>query len=169
VMAKAAMGLQNAGADCILICTNTMHKQADQIATATGVPLLHIADATAASIKRHGFKKVALLGSRFTMEQAFYKGRLTDGHGIDVIIPNDADSQIIHDVIYNELCLGKIIDTSRKEYVRIIEALHASGAEAVILGCTEIGLLVGGADTDTPLLDTTKIHAEAAVKFAIDG
>jgi len=167
VLANAAAGLENAGADVILICTNTMHKLADQVIAGTNIPLLHIADATATAIKTKGYKKVALLGSSFTMEQDFYKGRLIDKHGIDVIIPEGADRQIIHNVIYDELCLGKITENSRANYVRIIENLNKAGAEAVILGCTEIGLLISNADTDVPLLDTTKIHTEAAVRFTV--
>jgi len=166
-MAEAAAGLEAAGADFILICTNTMHKLAGQVEEKSHVPLLHIADATAAVIKEQGFQKVALLGSRFTMEQDFYKGRLLDQYGINVIVPDDADRQIIHDVIYDELCLGKATDSARAEYVCIIEGLQKAGAEAIILGCTEIGLLVGADDTDVPLLDTTKIHADAAVKMAV--
>jgi aspartate racemase len=167
VMANAAKGLEQAGAEVTLICTNTMHKLADQVTSATNIPLLHIADATAEAIKAKGFKKVALLGSRFTMEQDFYKGRLQNKHGIDVIAPEGAAADTIHNVIYDELCLGKITAESRDAYVQIIEDLNTKGAEAVILGCTEIGLLVDEGDTKVPLLDTTKIHAEAAVKFAI--
>jgi aspartate racemase len=167
VMAAAALGLQRAGAEAIMICTNTMHKLAGNIEDATDIPLLHIADAAADIIKAAGYGKVALLGTRFTMEQDFYKGRLTDKHGIDVSVPDADGRKLVHDVIYEELCLGVIRDESRKAYLEIIRTLQENGAEAVILGCTEIGLLVDPTDTNVPLLDTTKIHAEAAVKFAV--
>lgn len=169
MLGAAAVGLENAGADFIMICTNTMHKVADEVARRISVPLLHIADATAEAIKAQGFKKVALLGSDYTMTQDFYTGRLKDHHGITTIIPNATDRKIVHDVIFDELCLGDIVAESRAEYLRIIDALHADGAEAVILGCTEIALLVGPEHTDVPLIDTTQTHAEAAVKFALEG
>ena len=168
MLGAAAVGLERAGADFILICTNTMHKVADDVAARINIPLLHIADATAEAIKAQGMKKVALLGSDYTMMQDFYKGRLRDQHDIETLIPNDADRKIVHDVIFDELCLGVVTDTSRADYVRIIEALHADGAEAVILGCTEIALLVGPEHTDVPLIDTTQTHADAAVKFALE-
>lgn len=167
VLADAARKVELAGADCILICTNTMHKVADQVADAVSVPLLHIADATAESLLQNGVKRVGLLGTAFTMEQDFYKGRLTEKYGLDVVVPNQADMKIIHDVIYQELCLGIVEASSKIEYLRIIEALQASGAEAVILGCTEIGMLVTREDTEIPLYDTTQIHAAKAVEFAL--
>lgn len=166
-MADAAAGLEYAGADFIMICTNTMHKLADHVTGRVEIPLLHIADATADVIKARGMKTVALLGTRFTMEQDFYKGRLTEKHGIEVLVPDNAGRKLIHDVIYDELCLGNIRAKSRKEYVHIINDLQARGAEAVILGCTEIGLLVSEQDTDVPLMDTTAIHAAAAVTLAM--
>lgn len=167
LLADAAAGLENAGADMILICTNTMHKVAPQLEARVGIPLLHIADATAEAAKRRGFNTLALLGSRFTMEQDFYRGRLEDQHGIKVIIPDDADRRIVHDVIYDELCQGTIDTKSRAEYVRIVDTLKNQGADAVILGCTEIGLLIGAEDTAVPLLDTTAIHADAALDAAL--
>lgn len=166
-LALAAKQIEAAGANFMMICTNTMHKVVPAITDAVDIPLLHIADATAAEIKTYGYGKVALLGTAFTMEQDFYKGRLTDMFGIEVITPDAADRRIIHDVIYHELCLGTIKDSSRTEYLRIVDNLHQQGAEAVILGCTEIGLLITPKHTDVPLLDTTVIHAEAAVRMAV--
>ncbi|WP_317932749.1 aspartate/glutamate racemase family protein [Halioxenophilus sp. WMMB6] len=167
ILAQAAQRVAAAGADVLLICTNTMHKVAPAIQAAIDIPLLHIADATAAVLVEQGVKTVGLLGTAFTMEQEFYKGRLTDHFGLQVLVPNEDDRQLVHQVIYQELCLGKITTESKADYLRIINALAAEGAEAVILGCTEIGLLVNQADTEVPLLDTTAIHAEAAVKFAL--
>lgn len=166
-LAQAAVGLESSGADFILICTNTMHKVADQVTAATSIPLLHIGDATAAEIKKQGFKKVGLLGSRFTMEQDFYKGGLKDRHGVEVIVPNNEGRQLVHEVIYDELCLGKIAEKSRAHYLRIVAEMHTNGAEVVILGCTEIGLLVGPDNTDVPLLDSTIIHTDAALRMAL--
>jgi aspartate racemase len=151
----------------LLICTNTMHKVAPQIESAIDIPLLHIADATAEVLVEKGIKTVGLLGTAFTMEQDFYKGRLTNIYGLTVHIPAEADREIIHNVIYKELCLGEVNPSSKIEYLRIIEDLANQGAEAVILGCTEIGLLVNQTDTDTTLLDTTYIHAKKAVEYAI--
>jgi len=167
LLAEAARGIQAAGADFLLICTNTMHKVAPQIEEAIDIPILHIADATAAVLLQKGIKTVGLLGTAFTMEQDFYKGRLIDKHGINVLVPNEEDRGIVHDIIYQELCLGKQTADSRAEYVRIIGGLASQGAEAVILGCTEIGMLVSQSDTDVMLLDTTAIHAEKAVEAAI--
>lgn len=166
MMIDAARQLQAGGADFLLICTNTMHKMADDITAQVDLPLLHIADATAEEILARGFSKVALLGTKFTMEQDFYKGRLQDKFNLEVIVPNEADRQIVHDVIYNELCVGTINDQSRQEYRRIIAELQAQGAEGVILGCTEIPLLIQQTDVELPIFDTTRIHAEAAVEFA---
>jgi len=166
-LADASRQIEAAGADFLLICTNTMHKSVPEIEAAISIPVLHIADATAAVIQARGMKTVGLLGTSFTMEQDFYKGRLKDKFGIEVVIPEADDRDLINSVIYDELCLGTLKDSSRAEYVRIIESLKADGAEAVILGCTEIGLLVGADDTDVPLLDTTEIHAEAAVAHAL--
>lgn len=168
-LALAANQIEAAGADFIVICTNTMHKVAPAIMDSVSIPLLHIADATAADINARGYSKVALLGTAFTMEQDFYKGRLKDKFGIEVITPGASDRKIIHDVIYDELCLGTIKDTSRAEYLRIVDSLNQQGTEAIILGCTEIGLLITPEHTDVPLLDTTIIHAEAAVRHAVEG
>ncbi|GAA5191939.1 aspartate/glutamate racemase family protein [Ferrimonas gelatinilytica] len=166
-LAEAAMKVEAAGADFLLICTNTMHKVAPAIEAAIGIPLLHIADATAEVLVDEGIKTVGLLGTAFTMEQDFYKGRLTHQHGLRVVVPDEADRATVHKVIYQELCLGKTEASSKAEYLRIIDALAAQGAEAVILGCTEIGILVSQADTDVRLLDTTAIHAAKAVEYAI--
>jgi aspartate racemase len=167
ILSIAAKNIQLAGADCLLICTNTMHKVAPEIEAALDIPLLHIADATAEVIKRGQIQKVGLLGTLFTMEQEFYKGRLQKKHGLNVLVPNEHDKQIVHDVIYQELCLGKIQPSSKREYLRIVDKLANQGAEAVILGCTEIGMLIHQNDTNIRLLNTTAIHAEMAVEFAI--
>jgi aspartate racemase len=167
ILSQAAMDIESAGADFLLICTNTMHKVAPQIQSKINIPLLHIADATAEVLIEEGMTKVGLLGTAFTMEQDFYKGRLVDHHGLEVVIPNVADRRIVHDVIYQELCLGKVEQSSKREYLRIIDDLSKQGAQAVILGCTEIGMLVGQADTQVRLLDTTAVHAEKAVEFSI--
>ncbi len=167
VLAESAARLQTAGADCVLICTNTMHNVAEQVENAIDVPLLHIADATAHALHTDHIGKVGLLGTRFTMEQDFYKARLTEYHGIEVVTPSEHSRAIVHDVIYNELCLGKIRDESCQQYRTIIDELAQQGAQAVILGCTEIALLVKPSDTAMPLYDTTGIHAQAAVEFAL--
>lgn len=166
ILIDAAKNVEAAGADFVMICTNTMHEVAPKIEEEISIPILHIADATADVIKDKEFKKVGLLGTAFTMERDFYKGRLTDKHGIDVIVPNKEERKIVHDVIYQELCLGEIKDRSKALYLKIIDNLAKEGAEAVILGCTEIGMLVKQADTDVVLLDTTAIHAEKAVELA---
>ena len=166
ILSTAARNVQHAGADFVLICTNTMHKVAPQIEKAIDIPLLHIADATAEELVKQGIKKVGLLGTAFTMEQDFYKGRLKEQYGIDVLIPNKEDRETIHHVIYNELCLGQVRTDSKAHYLRIIELLASQGAEAIILGCTEIGMLVNQADTEVTLLDTTMIHAHKAVEWA---
>lgn len=168
VMVDAARRLERGGADFMIICTNTMHKMADDVQQAVGIPLLHIADATAAAVRSAGFDTVGLLGTRFTMEQDFYRGRLEDKHGLTVLIPPSAERQIVHDVIYGELCLGQIVQPSREKYIDIIEQVKLAGAKAVILGCTEIGLLVKQNDSSLPLFDTTRIHAEAAVAFSLE-
>ncbi len=167
ILASAAKSIDAAGADCILICTNTMHKVAEQVTNATPLPLLHIAEATGRKLKQDGIKKVALLGTNFTMEQDFYKQKLIDDFDLSVIIPDRDQRSVIHSVIYEELCLGKVVSESKSAYLEIIDSLVAEGAEAVILGCTEIGLLVSGQDCDIPLYDTTMIHALAAVDFAL--
>ena len=167
IMVDAAKRLERAGADLVLICTNTMHKMASEVEHATSLPLLHIADATATRIKEKRLKRVALLGTRFTMEQDFYKGRLAEKHGLEVIVPSAEEMEIVHRIIYNELCQGTILDSSRKEYLRIINNLVSQGAEGVILGCTEIPLLVKQADVAVPIFDTTTIHAQETVKMAL--
>lgn len=166
ILSKAARGIEAGGADFLLICTNTMHKVAPQIESSLSIPLLHIADATGEKLVADGISKVGLLGTRFTMEQGFYKQRITDKFDIDVIVPNGDEQTMIHDIIYHELCLGVIEDASRRQYLEVINALHQQGAEAIILGCTEIALLVQQEDTNVPLYDTTAIHAEAAVVLA---
>lgn len=167
MMANAARALQAAGADFVVLCTNTMHKVAPAIEAAVGIPLLHIADPTAADIMRAGLRKIGLLGTRFTMEQAFYKDRLRELHGLDVVVPEAADRDIVHRIIYDELCLGRIVDGSREEYRRIIAGLVEQGAQAIILGCTEISLLVDQHDAAVPLFDTTAIHARSAALWAL--
>jgi aspartate racemase len=168
ILADAGQAVESAGADFLLICTNTMHRVADQVSAAISIPLLHLADATAERIVERGIRSVGLLGTAFTMEQAFYRERL-EAKGLEVIIPGDADRALVHRVIYEELCLGRVEASSRKEYLRIINALVARGAEGVIEGCTEIVMLVDGRHTDVPLFDTTAIHAEAAVCMALNG
>ncbi len=163
LMVKAAQSLERAGAELIIICTNTMHRMADQVQDSTAIPLLHIADAAAEAIQKKNLQKVGLLGTRFTMEQDFYKGRLKEKHGLDVIIPPEEDRETVHRVIYEELCLGKTEEASRKEYIRIINNMVKEGAEGVVLGCTEIPLLIRQSDISVPVFDTTRIHAEYAV------
>ena len=167
ILSEAALKIQAAGADFLVICTNTMHKVARDIEKAIHIPILHIADATAEVLADKGIKTVGLLGTAFTMEQDFYKGHLMQKHGLEVLVPNEPDRKIVHNVIYQELCLGQMIESSKIEYLRIIKRLASQGAEAVILGCTEIGLLVNQSDTDIELCDTTAIHAEKAVEYAI--
>jgi aspartate racemase len=166
ILAQAAISLENGGADFIVLCTNTMHKVAQQITDAVNIPLLHIADATAQRIRQAGVKKVGLLATAFTMEQEFYKGRLNQSE-IEVLVPDAAGRKVVHDIIYQELCLGVIRDESRARYREIIAELVEQGAEAIILGCTEITLLVNADDASVPLFDTTLIHAEDAVKLAL--
>ncbi|MEF1291528.1 aspartate/glutamate racemase family protein, partial [Vibrio sp. M260118] len=167
ILCQAAQSIERAGADFILIATNTMHKVADQVEEAVSIPLLHIADATGHELKRQGISKVGLLGTAFTMEQEFYKQRLADKFGIDVVVPNGVQRKLVHDIIYNELCLGQINRRSKDDYLTIIDDLAEKGVEGVILGCTEIGLLVQQDDTRTPLFDTVGIHVQAAVKEAL--
>ncbi|WP_315809090.1 aspartate/glutamate racemase family protein [Pseudomonas sp. C9-3] len=167
LLADAARSLKAAGADFLVLCTNTMHKVAPAIEAAVDIPLLHIADPTAEAIRAAGVSTVGLLGTRFTMEQAFYKDRLVDRFGLKVLTPDEADRQVVHRIIYEELCLGQIRDVSREAYRRIIAALVEQGAEAVILGCTEISLLVGPADASVPLFDTTALHALQAADAAL--
>lgn len=166
-MAEAAQALERAGADFLVLCTNTMHKVAAAIDGAVGIPLLHIADPTASEIKKAGLSTIGLLGTRFTMEQAFYKDRLRDPHGLQILTPKQEDRELVHRIIYEELCLGKVNETSRADYRRVITGLIAQGAQAIILGCTEISLLIGAEDSPVPLFDTTEIHARSAAELAL--
>lgn len=165
-LAEQALNLEKAGADCILVCTNTMHKIAAQIEDSISIPFLHIADATAKEILSQNIGKVALLGTAFTMEQDFYKARLQH-YGIDVVIPNEADRKTVHRIIYEELCLGVINPDSQQKYIAIVERLIAEGTQGIILGCTEICMLIGELKFSVPLFDTTTIHAKEAVSFAL--
>ena len=167
LLGQAARALSAAGAEFLVLCTNTMHKVAPAIEQAASLPMLHIADATADEIKRAGFSRVGLLGTRFTMEQAFYKDRLSDAHGLTVYVPSQPDRDEVHRIIYDELCLGQLRADSRATYRRIIDSLVDQGAEAVILGCTEIALLIDPSDTRVPLFDTAAIHARKAAEFAL--
>jgi aspartate racemase len=167
ILAKCAQDLERGGADFIVLCTNTMHKLTDQITASVKIPFLHIADATAEKIVAAGMKRIGLLGTRFTMEHDFYKGRLIHNFGLDVIVPEKKDRDLVHRVIYEELVQGKIVDASREEYKRIMEWLIAQGVEGIILGCTEIELLVKQTDSRVPLFPTTYIHAVAAVEKAL--
>lgn len=167
LLVDAARRLERGGADFMLICTNTMHRMADDVRAAVSIPLLHIADPTAERIKQAGFKRIGLLGTAFTMEQDFYKGRLAARHGLDVIVPGEEDRRTVHRVIYDELVQGRVEANSRAAYRDIIARLIESGAEAIILGCTEIMLLVRPEDSAVPLFDTTAIHADAAVERAL--
>ncbi|AWH89912.1 aspartate/glutamate racemase family protein [Limnobaculum parvum] len=166
-LVQAARKLESAGADFLVICTNTMHKVHETVENAVAVPVCHIADATAEVILEDGIKKVGLLGTRFTMEQDFYKGRLNSQHGIEVIVPEEADREIVHRVIYQELCLGRIEAESRLQFSRIMQQLVDNGAQGIILGCTEIGLLVGAKDASVPLYDTAEIHAVRAAELSL--
>lgn len=167
ILTQAAKAVEAGGADFLIICTNTMHKVASEIEAEISIPILHIADATAKKLVSDGIKKVGLLGTRFTMEQDFYKSRLTNKFEIDVIVPSAESRAIVHNVIYDELCKGIISAESRVKYLNIINELYKSGAEAVILGCTEIALLIQQQHTDIPLYDTTEIHAFEAVQLAL--
>lgn len=167
ILADAAMRLESAGADFIVICTNTMHKVVSQIQAKIRIPIVHIADATAEALLQAGITKTALLGTKYTMTQDFYKDRLVQ-KGISVVIPNEKEIERVNDVIYNELCLGIVSDESRKDYVRAIERLKEEGAQAVILGCTEIGLLISQSDSVLPVFDTTQIHARTAAEKAME-
>jgi aspartate racemase len=167
LLANAARSLEMAGADLLVLCTNTMHKIAPAIETAVSIPLIHIADPTALEIRRAGYSSVGLLGTRFTMEQDFYRDRLRERHGFAVYIPTAEDREVVHRIIYAELCMGKILPESRVQFRRIMAGLVAQGAQAIILGCTEISLLVGQGDAVVPLFDTTSIHARAAAEMAM--
>lgn len=163
----AARSVELAGADMVLICTNTMHKVADAVQAVLRVPLLHIADAAADRVRQAGIRRVGLLGTRFTMEDDFYRGRLAGQFGFDVLVPGESDRDAVHRVIFDELCVGEVRPESRIRLRAIMEQLAAQGAEGIILGCTELPLLVGGADSPVPVFDTTRIHAEAAVDAAL--
>jgi len=166
-MVEAARHVQDAGADFVVLCTNTMHKTADEVEKQISIPLLHIADATAQAVKAHGLTTAGLLGTRFTMEDDFYKGRLTEKHGLDVIVPAEEERLAVHRIIYDELCLGEITQESKERYKGIMESLVDQRAQGIVLGCTEIGLLVSQEDSSVPVFDTTTIHAEAAVEWAL--
>ena len=167
LLVAAARSLQAAGAEGLLLCTNTMHKVAAEIESAVPLPLLHIADPTAKAIQRAGFSTVGLLGTKFTMEESFYRGRLLERHGLNVIVPDPQARNEVHRIIYDELCLGRIEAPSRQIYRRIMQDLVSQGAEAIILGCTEIALLVGPEDCSAALFDTTALHAQAAADYAL--
>jgi aspartate racemase len=166
-LASEARQLVAAGAELIVLCTNTMHKAADAIVAAADVPFLHIADATADAVKAASLSTVGLLATAYTMEQEFYVGRLRDRHGLNVLVPDERDRRIVHDIIYDELCVGIVSEGSRDAYREIIGGLVERGAAGVLLGCTEIGLLIGQRDADVPVFDTTRLHAESAVVFAL--
>ena len=168
VLADAAQRLERAGADCVVLCTNTMHKVATTIEAAVELPLLHIADATGAAIAAAGVTRVGLLGTRFTMDEAFYVGRLEREFGLEVILPLHDDREVVNSVIYEELCLGLTRNESRRRFREIMASLVERGAQGIILGCTEITLLVNDEDADVPLFDTTRLHAAAAVAFALE-
>ena len=167
ILAEAARSLEAAGAAFLVLCTNTMHKVASHIEAAVNIPLLHIADPTAAEIKRAGVSRVGLLGTRFTMEQAFYRDRLSEHHGLRVVVPETEDRAVVHRIIYEELCRGIVKPESRSEYRRVMKSLATQGVQAIILGCTEISLLVDQHDSEVPLFDTTAIHARSAAEEAL--
>ena len=167
ILAEAARSLEAAGAAFLVLCTNTMHKVASHIEAAVNIPLLHIADPTAVEIKRAGYSTVGLLGTRFTMEQAFYRDRLSEHHGLRVVVPETEDRAVVHRIIYEELCRGIVKPESRSEYRRVMKNLATQGVQAIILGCTEISLLVDQHDSEVPLFDTTAIHARSAAEEAL--
>ena len=167
VMIDVAKNVEKAGADFVLICTNTMYKVADAVQEHIQIPLLHIADTVAEKVKTRGLRKIGLLGTKFTMEEDFYKGRLVEKHGLEVVIPTAEEREILHRVIYEELCIGEIKQSSKEQYVNVMDHLIKNGVEGIILGCTEISLLVRDKDSQVPLFDTTKIHAVAAVEYAL--
>lgn len=167
ILSRAGKGLQRAGADLVLLCTNTMHKVADAVEEASGLPLIHIADAAGAAIERAGLRRAGLLGTRFTMEDDFYRVRLHERFGLEVVVPPEKDRNDVHRIIYDELCHGKVSPASRRLYLKIIAGLVDRGAEGVVLGCTEIPLLVRPQDVAIPVFDTTQLHAEAAVELAL--
>jgi aspartate racemase len=167
LITSAALKLEEAGADLLVICTNTMHRVADEVQRDIKIPLLHIADATAEEIKTASLKKVGLLGTKFTMEEDFCKGRFARKHGLEVIIPDEDEREIVNRTVYEELCVGRVVPSSRQKFRRVMENLVAKGAEGIILGCTEIYLLVEKQDVQVPVFDTTRIHAESAARFAM--
>jgi aspartate racemase len=167
VLAAEAAALEAAGAELLVLCTNTMHKVAPAITAAVDVPFVHIADTTAQAVRADGLQTVGLLATAYTMEQDFYVGRLREQHGLDVLVPGEADRRIVHDIIYDELCVGTINDNSRDEYRRIMADLAGRGAQGILLGCTEIDLLVGAEDAPVPVFDTTRLHAQRAVELAL--
>ena len=167
LLTGAALKLEQGGADLVVLCTNTMHKVADAIQARIGIPLLHIADATAEKVKQAGFQRVGLLGTRFTMEEEFYRGRLTSRHGLQIEIPNPEDRETVHRIIFEELCVGTILPESKSQMADILSRLVEMGAQGIILGCTELGLLIGAGDCRVPLFDTTHEHALAAVENAL--
>ena len=167
MLADVARSLERAGADALVLCTNTMHKVAADIQAAVRIPLLHIADPTAQAIQQAGLTTVGLLGTRFTMEQDFYRSRLEQTHGLTVLVPSPADRDLVHRVIYDELCLGTLNESSRQAYLQTIDDLKRQGAQAIILGCTEIGLLIQAQDCSLPLFDTTALHARSAADWAL--
>lgn len=169
LLVAEAQTLVAAGAELVVLCTNTMHKLADEIAAATDVPFVHIADTTADAVRGQGFGKPGLLATRYTMEQDFYVGRLRDVHGLDVLVPSARDRRIVHDVIYDELCVGIVSNASRDQYRRVMRELANRGADCMLFGCTEIDLLVGPTDSPVPVFDTTQLHAERAVALALEG
>lgn len=169
-MVKAGQSIERGGADCIVICTNTMHKLAGDVMDATNIPLIHIADATAAEIKHRQCQRPLLLATRYTMEQDFYKGHLSTAHGIEAVVPDDAGRTIVHDIIYDELCQGSIRPESKQKYLDVVDAARKSqGVDSIIFGCTEVGLLIHQDDFDIPTFDTTELHAKAALDFALTG
>ena len=167
LLSNAARALQSAGSEFLVLCTNTMHRIAPQIEASVSIPLLHIADAAAESISSAGLTRVGLLGTRFTMEQEFYRGRLEERHGLKVMVPPEPDRESVHRIIFEELCRGQILEASRSEYRRVVSGLVARGCEGVVLGCTEIGLLLRPSDAPVPLFDTAEIHAEKAALYAL--
>lgn len=168
MMVDAARRLEAGGADAVMICSNTMHRMADEVAAAITVPLLHIGDATAAAIKAAGSQRPLLLGTRFTMEGDFYRARLRDRHGLDVMLPDAAARVLVNRVIYQELCVGSVTDASRAAYLGIVEQAKAAGADGVIFGCTEVGMLIGGLDLGVPIFDTAELHCAGGVDFMLD-
>lgn len=167
IMVDAARRVERSGAEGLAICSNTMHRMADEVAAAVAIPLLHIADATAVAIHDAGLQRVGLLGTRFTMEQDFYKGLLADRHGLEIIVPEETDRITVHEIIFNELIRGELRPASRRAYLEIMERLSSRGAQGIILGCTEISLLVKPGEASVPLFDTTALHARMAVDWAL--